>query len=384
MKTLTRNELKSLANMHEELCFSFYLNTAKAGQATLENPIRFRSLLREAHDRLLRTGVSPSKAEELLEPAVGLLDDYPFWQDQDRGLAVFVTDGTLQAFKIPYDVAPLAVDGPSFHLKPLLPLFAYDGNYYVLALSKNFVRLYRASRYTIQRIPLHNVPRTEAEALKYDNPEKSLHVHSIQPVGQGAQAGIVHGQGAVKEHAKERTLRFFQQVNDGLHSYLKDEHAPLLLAGVEYYLPIFRRANTYSHLVEDVIPGNPENRNPDELRRLGWKKLEPVFERARTQATAAIEAGLARHQATGDIEEAVIAAGNGRVDKCVVALNQHCWGTVDASRTKVEKLSREDHHAQDLLDYAAIQTLLHGGDVFPVSNGNSMPGHSPLAVLYRF
>jgi hypothetical protein len=384
MKTLTRDELRSLAQGREKPCFSFYLNTAKAGKESLENPIRFKSLLRQAHDRLSRAGVKRSKADKLLGPAVELLDDYPFWQDQDRGLAVFLSDGWLGAYKIPYDVTPLAVDGARFHLKPLLPLFAYDGGYFILSLAKKSVTLYRASRYTIEKIPLKGVPQTEAEALQYDEPEKNLQVHAGKPGSHGEQTAVVHGQGTIKEEAKERTLHFFHKVNRGVHPYLRDERAPLLLAGVEDYLPIYRKANTYPYLVEDVIAGNPESRTADELREAAWKKLEPVFKQARMQAAAAIEAGLTREEATNDLEKAVIAASHGRVDKCLVSLNQHCWGTVDEDNARVAKLEREDSRSLDLLDYAAVQTVLHGGDVFPMRNGDRMPGKSPLSVLYRF
>lgn len=41
------------------------------------------------------------------------------------------------AYKIPYDVAPIALDGKCFHLKPLLPLFAYDREVFILVLSRN-------------------------------------------------------------------------------------------------------------------------------------------------------------------------------------------------------------------------------------------------------
>lgn len=38
---------------------------------------------------------------------------------------------------------------------------------------------------------------------------------------------------------------------------------PLVLAGVEYLLPIYRRANTYPYLLDGGVTGNPEGRRPD-------------------------------------------------------------------------------------------------------------------------
>lgn len=384
MRTLTKDELKSLIRAESDLCISLYLPTARAGKATLESPVRFRSLLRRTHETLIRNGVRASVAEKCLNDATALLDDYPFWQHQEDGLAVFLSADFFRPCRIPYRVAPLSVVSSTFHLKPLLPLLAYDGRFFVLALSGNMVELYRASRYTIDKVPLKNVPRSLAQALPFDNPEKSLQTHTFKPSPRGGPTGIVHGQGARREDAKNRTLRFFQKVNEGLHRYLKDEHAPLVFAGVEENLPIYREANTYPHLLDDAVTGNPESLRPEELLRAAWEKVEPRFQRCRELAAAAAEAGLAMGRATDRLDKAVAAACQGRADKCFVVMNEQRWGMFHAETASIERLDRMDRHGCDLLDFAAIQTLLHGGDTFPVTSLDNMPGRAPLVVQYRF
>lgn len=384
MNSLALDDLKLLVESGEGPCVSLYMPTERAGKETLQNPTRLRNLLREARERLLGMQVKPREADELLQPATDLLDDYPFWQGQEAGLALLLSKGFFRGFKLPHPAAAQAIVGHDFHLKPLLPLVAQDGHFLILALSRKAVNLYRANRYAIEEIPLANVVQSEAEALKFDDPEKSLQVHPGKPGSRGEQTGIIHGHGAAKEDTKERTLRYFQEITRGLHPYLRDERAPLILAGVDYYLPLFREANDYPHLLQDVVPGNPDEVSAEELRRAAWEKVEPIFQQTRQQAAATIEAGLAKDQATTDVEKAVAAACHGRAGNCFVALDEACWGRFDFQTARVEWLSPDDAHARDVLDLAAVQTILNGGEVFVVPKAAEVPGGGPIAVLLRF
>jgi hypothetical protein len=96
-----------------------------------------------------------------------------------------------------------------------------------------------------------------SEALRYDDIEKKGHHY---PGSQGRPAGGVsplagHGVGIddATHEPNDAILRYFHQVDTGLRAFLRDEHAPLVLAGVEYLLPIYRRANTYPYMLEGGV-----------------------------------------------------------------------------------------------------------------------------------
>jgi len=84
-----------------------------------------------------------------------------------------------------------------------------------------------------------------------------------------------HGQGVGIDEAKEDILRYFQHIDRGLHALLKDETAPLMLAGVEYLFPLYQEANTYPHLLEQGITGNPDKLKAETLREKAWDIVEP-------------------------------------------------------------------------------------------------------------
>ena len=56
----------------------------------------------------------------------------------------------------------------SFQIRPLLPLLGGDGQYYVLALSQDHVRLFEGTREGVCEVDVDAVPQGLAEALKYD------------------------------------------------------------------------------------------------------------------------------------------------------------------------------------------------------------------------
>ena len=79
MDVVTREDIKALVERRHGPCVSIYQPTHRAGPDTrtyaLQDPIRFRNLLREAEQRLAAGAVSARAVDELLQPARRLVDD---------------------------------------------------------------------------------------------------------------------------------------------------------------------------------------------------------------------------------------------------------------------------------------------------------------------
>jgi hypothetical protein len=234
--------------------------TLKAGAETQQNPIRFKNLMRQAEALLQEQEASHTDAVDLLKSA-HQLDQNDFGQHQEEGLAIFIAEGFLRYYPLPLSFAETVfaetvVVGDRFHLKPLLPLLTGDGQYYVLALSQNDIRLIQATRHSVQEIELEDSPKSLDEALQYDRPDEEIQ-YRISTYKGGTdnsfqQAGSFHGVGSPDtDRVQEDILQFFHQVDHGLHGVLRNKQAPLVLAGVEYLMPIYRKANTYAHLVDE-------------------------------------------------------------------------------------------------------------------------------------
>lgn len=218
MKLLSIDELKTLIEKPDGVCVSIYLPTHRLGTETQQDPIRFKNLLREAEEQLIKSGLCSQDARDLLEKAKEL-DEYKFWQHQSDGLAIFISTNLFSYYCLPINFQELVVVTDRFHLKPLLPLLTGDGQFYILAL-KNQVRLFQGTRYSVSEIELENVPQSIAEALKYDDAEKQLQFHTGTSQG-GERAGMFHGQGAGNDEQKDNLLRYFRKVDAGLEELLK-------------------------------------------------------------------------------------------------------------------------------------------------------------------
>lgn len=383
MDAFGRDDLKALLDHPPGRCVSIFLPTHRAGSGVQENPIRFRNLVREAERRLGDAGLRTPEVGRLLEPLLGLLEDGSFWQHQGDGLAAFRAEDLVRTYRLGVPLPEVVVAADRFHLKPLLPLLT-DTRFYVLALSQNQVRLYRGTPQTLAEVPLGGVPTSLAEALKYDDPQRQLQFHTGAPAAGGRRAAIFHGH-AVQDNAKDNVLRFFQLVDAGLHAHLRDERAPLVLAGVEYLLPLYRQANHYAHLVDGGVTGNPDGVSAQALHARAWPLADAVF-RARREAHAARYRALAgTGLASSVLADVLPAAHQGRVELLFVAAGEERWGTVDAQRGIVRVRAQPEPGDEDLLNVAALQTLVRGGTVYAVEPAE-VPGDARdgLAAVFRY
>lgn len=384
MNSVSVQDLKTLSSEAQTTCVSIYLPMERLGVETQQNPIRFKNAIREAEAQLVATGMRSQDARDLLEPALSL-DTYNFWQHQETGLALFVSPGFFQFYQLSIAVPELVVVTDRFHLKPLLPLLTGDGQFYILALSQNQVRLFRGSRFSVAEIQLEEMPTSIAEALKYDDPEKSLQFHTSTPqtAGGGDRSAMFHGQGAGEDDHKENLLRYFRKVDEGIQALLKDKQAPLVLAGVDYLLPIYQQANTHSNLITEGITGNPEILTAEELHQQAWAILQPYFEQARQDAIASYQSSVATGQATDKIQEAVSAAYYHRVDSLIVPVGRQQWGIFNAETSEVQIHAEQEPGDEDLLDLAALHTLINGGTVYAVEP-DQVPGKAAIAAVLRY
>ena len=282
------------------------------------------------------------------------------------------------------DFRELVVVGEQFHIKPLIPLLTDDGQFYILALSQNQLRLFQGTHYSISEVPLKRIPHNLAEALQWDDPQRQLQFHTRAPKGKGGQAAAMfHGHGIGTDDRKDRILRYFQLVDASLHKFLRNERAPLLLAGVKYLLPIYREANSYSHLMEESIGGNVEDLSTTELHKRAWNVVRPHFQKARRNAAAQYRELAGTRRTSNDIKQIVLAACRGSIATVLVAAGVQIWGRVDPDTQKVHLHEKAKPGDRDLLDFIALQALLTDGDVFVV-HPDQVPGGAPLAALLRY
>lgn len=385
MDILNPTALKSLIAQQEKWCVSIYMPTHPVGREQQQDPIRLKNLLAQAETKLLANGLRRPEAQKLMRPAEELLWNRDFWQRQGEGLAIFLTNGFSQVYRLPVEFEEQLHSGNGFYIKPLLPCLGRGIRFYVLALSLNNVRLFEGDGDTMSEIKL-NFPSSMEEALWTDEPEKYLNMHSgsiSTSQGKGS-AGVFHGHDPADEE-KTNILRFFQSVDSGLNALLEEKNIPMVLAGVDYLLPIYREASSYRNLVEDAVVGNPEREKVKDLHGKAWTIVQPLFEESQKKAFEKFEQlnGQKSDLAVKDIKAAVKAATIGQVETIFVPRDKQKWGRYDAENHKVITETRPGSESEDLFDLVATQTILNSGQVFAVPP-EQMPGGGEVAAILRY
>jgi hypothetical protein len=383
---LSKNDLRTLLEHRAPSSVSIYMPTHPIGDEVQQDPIRLRNLLDAAERQLIEGGARSPDAHKLLAPAQELTGPAEFWRQGGRGLALYLAPGEFHAYRLPLEFEALAVVTERFHIKPLLPLFTGDGRFLVLALSQNQVRLLEGTRYNVGEIDLPDVPKNLEAALERKGIEakgRELQFHTPTAPGWGRRAAVFHQAGTADE--KDWLREYFRQIDAGLREMARDEPAPLVLAGVDYLLPIYREVSDYPTLVPEGITGNPETTRADELRARGWEVMRPRFAAAREQAAEEYRrlAGAGSKKASDDLEEIVSAAYHGRVQTLFVALEVQQWGDFDADRNEVTLHDKQAPGDQDLLDFAAVHTYLNGGTVYAVRR-EAAPDGAPVSAVFRY
>jgi hypothetical protein len=385
MKLLDMGDLKQLLTRPESPCVSIYMPTERAGKEVSQNAIRFKNMLKAAEKQLRAFGLSRAEIDDFLAPGAKLLASNKFWQYQSDGLAAFICPDSFRYFRLPHRFKELTVVTNRFHIKPLLSVVGLEGRYYILALSQNNVRLFQATRQGASEVELADIPKSLEEALKYEFPEKQLQFHTEGPRRSGMRDSVFYGTGDADPNVKNAILRYFQAVDKGVNALLKEESAPLVLAAVEYLIPIYKKASRCSSITEQSIKGNPDELSADDLNKRAWELIEPRVRRAEEEAAAKYRslAGSEGKQATNKLPEVVRAAYHGRLESLFVSVGVQQWGTYNPETDEVEMHKKEHPGDQDLLDFAAVHCLSNKGLVFAVEP-NRMPDDSPAAAILRY
>jgi hypothetical protein len=379
---LSRDDLELLVQQPRSPCVSLYMPTHRSGPETQQDPIRLKNLIRRAEERLLGTGIRRPDASEVLRPARELIEDEAFWRHQSEGLALFLRAGWSRWYRLPLSFEEMVVVSDRFHVSALLPLLTGDGRFFVLALSENEARLLAGTRSAVHLVNVPGLPAGVRDALRYDDPQRERGSHAAERGGPGARV-VVHGQGIGAEVQKERLGRYLQAVDRAVRRSLREQQAPLVLAGVGYVRAMYRDINTYPRLLEAGVTGSPDRTSSEELHARAWALVEPVFARDRDGAAAAYREALGTGRASASLEDVLTAAEAGRIDVLFVPTGAHVLSASHASAGVSHADGGQELGGGDPIEQAVVGTILNAGTVYAVPE-REMPNRAPVAALFRY
>jgi len=375
----TRNQLDKLLENRKNVNLSIFLATGVKEGNPQQGKIRFKNLIKDGAAQLAKQGLKEPEIKKFTAPMEELVDYTKFWSTLDRGFAIFATEDQMFYYNMPVEFEDTAVVKDHFYIKPLFPVFQRNGQFYILAISQNDVRLLHCTRDEVSEVELEGVPKNFKDALQYDTPAPTLQHSARTPGG----AAVFHGHGYGMEDEKVDIGKYFQVVSQSLYKALGDKEIPMILAAVDFLHPIFKENNKYPKLLEEGIVGNPDNKKESELQNEGWEIIKPYLEKEEQEALDKYYQLIGSGKASHNIEEIVNGAYNQRIESLLIRENTQLWGTYDAKAQKVEILDDSHSNREELLNFASVHTFLNSGNVY-ILQEDKMPDSQPVAAVFRY
>ncbi len=383
MDLLTKDELILLINKNSKLSVSIYMPTYVSGNDTLQNQTRFRNLVREIKKSYTNDGSVNSELNEILKETDQFTDNYEFWQHQSKGLAMFLSKNFLIYFHLPISFKNFFSVEKNFYILPLLHFLNFNMDYYILYLSQKEISLYSGSNFDIKKVNIKELNDITNDEFKNREYQKQLQFYTS--AGEGSRKySKFYGTGAKNLNTNKYLLNFFNKIDKSITKNLID-NKPLILAGADYIFPVYRNANSYPKIMEDVIHGNPKELNKNDL----FKKVSKII-KTHHQKEIEIEykkviefKNTNQSKYTSDFEVVFLASLYGNIDELFLIPNKKIWGKFNKKTNMIEPGDKYDPETSELLNIAVINTLNNRGNVYILDCENKKY-EKPIAARLRY
>jgi hypothetical protein len=276
IKLPSKDEIEKLSEIRHANCVSIYCAYIEpSGPSDNPNRIQLKNLVKEARDMMSAEGLKMREIDAILGPADKLLETIEFRPKFKHSLALFMYDGFFRCYRLPTIMNKSAISiGDRFTTQFIQKILAENSNYYLLSLSHNGAKLMVGDRYELNDLQFKKPIKKLKSELNIDETPKSLQPHPIGPNSQGKKSEKFHEQYSQASYDKEMLSEYFRHVDHEIKGVTKEKY-PLVLAGAQYLIPLFRQVCTYPNTCKEEIRGNIEHTPPEEIRKLAYKIVEP-------------------------------------------------------------------------------------------------------------
>lgn len=371
--------LKDLIQCQESPCISIYMSTKAVHKGEFKKlEIEFKNLLQKVEEKLKADwGFKEREINKLLEPAFKLASDSNFWQQQKEGLAVFISSESFRVFKLSVDTYDNSHVSYNFNLKQLISEIHDSQEYYLLALSSNYNRLYRVNRNDIEALDLEELPLNIKEFLNLDD-EAAEKYQSINTAGGSP---VFHGQGAAGDDDNEDLLHYLKEIDRVINTKLKDKKNYLIVAADDSVFSLYKNINNYQGLLDENLSGNAKQMNNKELREKSWEIIDSHIHDYLEDIKERYMEIRSSDKSSSELEEIVEAAHYGKVDTLVLNKLAEKAGVFIEDENEIKLM--ENTKDYDLYNYAASETIKHGGLVYSIEK-EDMPEETDILAIYRY
>jgi hypothetical protein len=364
-------------------CITFQLPPYRPGESRESPAAILKADLQEAAKKLAARRIAAALIAELLEPLERLSQTEDSLAGAASGHVIFRSHDVFREFELPVAPSPAraCIVGDCFAIRPILASLALPAAIYVLEVTKKAVTLLACGFTDVSRTELpKGTPTTLDAALGFDAPDHDLINRSSAGPSIGAMPGVQFGTGSGRETQHAYLRGFYRAVDRGVCELLHSNQAPLILAGVDEDVAIYRSISAYPNVLEQGIPGSPGAAlSRAQILHQAHDIALFSFQKRVANELAESQERLAPGRFSTDLDGILRAAVEGRVSDVYLDENGRRMGTFGA---KVFG-GRANWHDEELLNVAAIETLLRSGAVYQLPT-HFMPAGAVAASALRY
>jgi hypothetical protein len=340
-------------------------------------PDAIKSIRKLLHER-------GDEQEALLAPVLKAEQDLAAEGKKRSATAILRSPRFIRVLPVGPEVKEIVKVSDRFDVRTLLAIRATETTFHILALSQKRTRILECTQHSCREIAFPTgFPESLADAKQTGQPDHDLDNRSSAGPDVGGMKGVMFGTTTDREKKDRYLLHFFSSVDKAVHVALadqtrKDQTGPLVVVAVESELALYRRVNTYPNLVEPGVHGSPDGMEGGEVHRRALELLQSKPAPATVEVLGDFDKKVGTGHASAHIQEIVAAAFDGRVSHLFFQESAKYEGTFDTMRQRVKHSDPDD-----LIEEAAYQTIVHGGES-RIMPGSAMPNGVAVCALFRY
>jgi hypothetical protein len=386
MDLLTPKDLKNLTTEHNDFCISITMPSPNTVTADILNKTTFMDLLKKAESKLRETKLSREEIAKRLKSGYDFVENDTIWHDGFNGLAVYIYNDNLTFYKLPFSIKERIEISHYYYLVDLVTGFFQNPNYNILIVDEGGVEIFIANRFSINQIEIEEPYSSESDYYnqRFINEEEQFyHVENRGGRNSKHEGVMMHGHGNAKDDRKIRAKRYFQTIEPIITKYLQTQSLPLVIAGHDYLVSIYKDVTKYHPILATHITLNPGPLDKNDLHT----KANAIIDEDQKEAYKVSKNDycnkISTELTTVWPEEIIKAGTTGKIDTLFYNKNLELFGFTEETENKMHVVVTNNDMDEDLTNLAILLALQNDSNIFPLSE-KDMPQKVPFCALLRY
>lgn len=348
--------------------------------------IRMKNAIRDVVATLEQEKIPSHEIREYVEKLHKLHADMDFWKNRDNGIAIYAQRGQMTYFDLPIEINMSVHVGENFIISPLLTTTKGKYSYYLLELNSVQPRIFISSQTEINEVLENVMPGSLEQALRIDEYQQTLQHGTSRGAARDAHH---HGHGAEKDNKINDLMRYYRLVDSKLHKHLlRQSSLPLIIAADSRTADMFKNISSYKFINDEIMEGNYQHANKDELHRKSWEVMCK-----RIESEEALFKKLFNKAKNRDDRQALVngthirqAARQGRIATLAISIIHQTYDSVVSRMERRFKIELPTNKRQlRNIENSAREVIMTGGDITTLlyQNGNDEQNNSYIQAITR-